>query len=107
MAALAAAAAGVSAGVELPPENNPVIPWPMAWPIPTPAAVDMIFESIPPPWETAAGGAAAGLAWAGVFVVGWAVRAGTLEEVEAARDCAGREGGGAGREGAERPPRCL
>ena len=35
------------------------------------------------------------------------MRAGTLEEVEAARDWAGRDGGGAGREGAERPPRCL
>ena len=36
------------------------------------------------------------------------VRAGTLDVVEAERVCwAGREGAGAGREGAERPPRCL
>ena len=70
VAAFAVAAAGVSAGVELPPENNPVIPWPMACPIPTPAAVETMFESIPPPWETGAGGAAAGLGWPGVVVVG-------------------------------------
>ena len=30
-----------------------------------------------------------------------------MEEVEAGRDWAGREGAGAGREGAERPPRFL
>ena len=35
------------------------------------------------------------------------MRAGTLEEVEAGRDWAGREGAGAGRDGAERPPRVL
>jgi len=78
----------------------------MAWPIPTPAAVDTMLDSMPPPWETGAGGCAAeGLALAGG--AGWAVRAGTLDVVEAERVWVGREGAGAGREGAGRPPRCL